>query len=278
MPSANGGARAQVDRMRPSNRGRAGRALRLLATDPGKVFRRLARLFRPMPQPYRDRFSMTLREWLVHHQTRVVFDHCHWMGVPSLKNPLDAWVYQEMLFELKPERLLEIGSAAGGSTLFFAHLMDLIGTGQVVSVDIDRSGFLARHPRITEVTGDSASAEVISRVHDLCRGHATMLVHDGDHSKGAVLRDLEAYQDLIPPGGAIVVEDGVQDLFRPGDGLGTFEEGPLAAVDEFLRRHPDFSVDATRERYIATYNPRGFLKRAGASASAARQRLDSTSS
>jgi cephalosporin hydroxylase len=277
MAAGNEDARAQLERMRPSHRGRVGRALHLLATDPRQAFRRMARLLRPMPQPYRDRFSMTLREWLVHHQTRVVFDQCHWMGVPSLKNPLDAWVYQEMLFELRPERLVEIGSAAGGSTLYFAHLMDLIGTGEVVSIDVDRSGFVARHPRIVQVTGDSGSAEVIARIHDLCRGRATMLVHDGDHSKGAVLRDLEAYQDLIAPGGAIVVEDGVQDLFRPGDGLGTFEEGPLAAIDEFLRRHPDFSVDATRERYVATYNPRGFLKRAGGRASA-RQGLDSSSS
>jgi len=261
VASGEGDARAGLERMRPAHGGRVGRALRMLASDPGQLVRRMVRFLRPMPQPYRRRFSMSLRQWLVHHQTRVVFDQCHWMGVPSLKNPLDAWIYQEMLFELRPECLLEIGSAAGGSTLFFAHLMDLLGHGQVVSLDVDRSGFRVRHPRITVVTGDSGSPEIVDRVHGICRGRATMLVHDGDHRKRAVLRDLEAYAGLVPAGGALVVEDGVMDLFRPGDGLGTFEEGPLAAVEEFLRRHPEFEVDAARERYVATYNPRGFLKR-----------------
>ena len=86
---------------------------------------------------YSERFQMTLREWLIYHHKDIVYDKCTWMGVRALKNPFDAWIYQEIIYEVKPDVIVEIGSAEGGSTLFFANLLDLLGSGTVVSVDID---------------------------------------------------------------------------------------------------------------------------------------------
>jgi cephalosporin hydroxylase len=143
--------------------------------------------------------------------------------------------------------------------------MDLLGHGQVVSVDIDRTHFKVSHPRIVQVTGDSRSDDVVSRVRALCAGKTVMAIHDGDHRRDAVLSDLETYCDLVSPGSYFVVEDGIIDLFRPGDGLGSYEPGPLAAADEFLARHPEFERDSGRERYLMTYNPGGFLRRRGQS-------------
>ena len=118
------------------------------------------------------------------------------MGVRVLKNPLDLWIYQEILHRVRPDRLVEIGSYEGGSTLFFAHLFDLLGHGTVISIDRDRARFEVGHPRIVAVTGDCAAPEVVAKVTDLCRGHKVVLVHDGEHTKeraGQVLRMVDTF-------------------------------------------------------------------------------------
>ncbi len=130
-----------------------------------------------------------------------------------------------------------------------------------ISVDIDRSRFHVTHDRIRTVTGDSAAAETLRQVGALCEGKRGLVIHDADHNKGPVLRDLRAYARFVALGSYLIVEDGIVDLFRPGDGLGWFAEGPLAAVEQFVRENPNFVVDSTRERYVLTYNPKGFLKR-----------------
>lgn len=183
------------------------------------------------------------------------------MGVRALKNPLDAWVYQEIIHDVKPDVIVEIGSYEGGSTLFFANMLDLLGHGTVISIDIDRSKYRVNHERIVAITGDSSAPDTIARVIELCRGRAVLVVHDGNHNKEQVLRDLQAYSKLVSVGSYFIVEDGIVDLFDPGDGIGQQKEGPLLAVEEFLRGNSNFVADLERERYILTYNPRGFLRR-----------------
>jgi cephalosporin hydroxylase len=183
------------------------------------------------------------------------------MGVRALKNPFDAWIYQEILHEVQPDVVVEIGSNEGGSTLFLAHLLDLIGKGLVVSVDIDRSRFRVSHDRIVTVTGDSSAEATLNQVARLCEGKRGLVIHDANHNKEPVLRDLHAYERFVAIGSYLIVEDGIVDLFRPGDGLGWFAEGPLAAVEQFVREKPNFQIDSNRERYVLTYNPKGFLRR-----------------
>jgi cephalosporin hydroxylase len=183
------------------------------------------------------------------------------MGVRAAKNPFDSWIYQEILFQVQPDILVEVGSLEGGSTLFFAQLMDLIGKGAVVSVDKDRSNFQIKHPRVTAITGDSSSSEVVRQVSQICAGKSVLVVHDADHRKEQVLMDLSNYSRLVTIGSYLIVEDGIIDLFTPGDGIATFEEGPLSAIEEFLKLNSDFVIDKNCERYILTYNPNGFLKR-----------------
>jgi cephalosporin hydroxylase len=236
-------------------------ALALARRDPRDAVRKTWRYLRPRRSDYRARLRMTLADWLLYHQHHVSFAECRWMGVKAYKSPLDAWILQEILFEVKPDVVVEIGSAEGGSTLYIASLMDLIGKGKVLSIDIDRTRFAAVHSRNVTLTGDSSSAPIVSQATEVCRGQSVLVVHDGDHRKEPVLRDLEAYAPLVSVGSYLIVEDGVIDLFRPGDGIGGFGDGPLAASEDFLARHPEFEVDASRERYLATYNPRGYLRR-----------------
>ncbi|MBL7068352.1 MAG: class I SAM-dependent methyltransferase [Candidatus Omnitrophica bacterium] len=234
---------------------------KLFIQDPRKFIQDARRFLRPVPGEYRKWSSMSLKDWLLYHQKEIVFDKCHWMGKRAFKNPFDAWIYQEIIYEVKPDLIIEIGSAEGGSTLYFAHLLDIIGKGKIVSIDIERSKFNVRHRRIDVITGDSSSPETVAKVSRLCRGRSVMVIHDGDHSKGQVLKDLKAYSNFVSMGSYLIVEDGIIDLFKPGDGIGTYVDGPYNAVNDFLEDHPNFIVDKERERYIMTYNPRGFLKR-----------------
>lgn len=204
---------------------------------------------------------MTLLDWIEHDEKILKKGQCRWMGVRADKNPLDAWIYQEILFEVRPEVVIEIGSYQGGSTLYLAHLLGLIGDGFVISVDSDRSEYKVRHPRIIEVTGESSSSDVIARVADLCRGRRGLVIQDSDHLKEQVLKDLVNYAPFVAVGSYFIVEDSVEDLFTPFEDVGQFRDGPLAAIEEFLKENRQFEVDVDRERYILSNNPRGFLKR-----------------
>ena len=145
---------------------------------------------------YAARYGMSVADWMIHHQENIVFDHVHWMGVKALKNPLDCWIYQEILWQVRPDVVVEIGSFHGGSTLYFCHLLDLLGHGIVVSVEENRAYFAAKHPRLVEITGNSGEQPVKDQVAALCTGKKTLIVQDADHSKDAVLRDLHLYADL----------------------------------------------------------------------------------
>src|SRR5258706_535826 len=103
---------------------------------------------------YAGKYGMSIADWMIYHQKKNVYDKVRWMGIKTLKNVLDCWIYQEIMWDVKPDVLIEIGSYAGGSTMFFCNIFDLLGFGQVLSVDIDRSLYQAKHPRLLDITGD----------------------------------------------------------------------------------------------------------------------------
>ena len=237
------------------------RGLEIFKENPTRFLGFVRRYFLPRRKEYRKLFRMRLDEWLLYHQRTIGSDKCYWMGVRALKNPCDAWIYQEIIYEVKPDIIVELGSAEGGSTLYFAHLLDLMGKGTVISVDNDRRKYHVKHDRIIEVTGDTAAPETVEEVHKLCRDKSVLIVHDANHKKSNVLKDMQLYSPLVSVNSYLIVEDGIMDLFRPGNGIGSFEYGPLFTIDAFLRDNPNFVVDTERERYIITYNPKGFLRR-----------------
>lgn len=233
-------------------------------------------LFGPARTNYTKRFksweNMTLKEWLLYYHKKIIrnspnakgitISRATWLGVTIQKTPLDAWIYQEIIFKVKPDFIIEIGSYDGGGTMFFASILDLLGHGRVISIDIDRSHYVAKHPRIVNVTGDSGSREVVSRVRELTRGGRVFISHDGDHNTVPVLKDLNLYADLVSVGSYFVVEDGITDMFRAGESLSAaWTGGPLLAIEEFLKTRKDFTIDNECERHLVTYNPSGFLKK-----------------
>jgi len=233
----------------------------MISTDPQKLIQYLKRAIHLPDKRYRSLSQITLADWLRYHNEKIAFNKVSWMGIKTIKNVLDAWICQEIIHEVRPEIIIEIGSLEGGFTLYLSHLLDILGQGKVISLDIDRTYWSVQHPRIIEITGDSASEEIISRVYDLCENKKTMLIHDGNHEEEHVFKDLQSYADLISIGSYIVVEDGLVDVFPPGDGIGQFTPGPLKAIERFLDLDKRFAVDSERERYLLTCNPQGYIKR-----------------
>jgi cephalosporin hydroxylase len=235
-----------------------------------KLFHLVSRRFSPVKknpvralrrEAYDRLYQGSLREWLLYHQKEIVFEQMTWRGARIWKNPMDIWVYQEIIHEVQPDVIVEIGSRYGGSTKFFADMLELCGKGAVISIDPERSEYTLEHPRVVVLTGKSSDPSILSEVERICRGKAVIVIQDGDHSKRQALEDLENYTPFVSVGSYFIMEDGIVDLFHEGDGIGFEEEGPLAATEEFLSRHTNFVVDEKRERYLLTYNPRGFLKR-----------------
>lgn len=233
---------------------------KLLARDPGLFFKKVASWFRPMRADYRHLWNPGLRRWMIRYHQEVLFNKVSWMGATARKMVLDAWVYQQIIYEVKPDFIIEIGNAEGGSTKYLANLLDLLGRGEVIAVDIDHSLFQVDHPRIHLITGDSLAPETLNRVAEIAGGGRGLVIHDGDHSRDHVLRDLRAYARFVGVGSYLIVEDTVIDLFRAGDGLGSVN-GPMAAVEQFVREDTRFHIDASREYFVITFNPRGYMKR-----------------
>lgn len=210
---------------------------------------------------YAKKWNMTLSEWLGYHHHNIHFDKCTWFGHKALKNPFDFWVYQEIIYEVKPDVIIEIGCNAGGSTLFFAQLMELMGKGIVVAIDLFWDRFKVEHKKIVKIKGDSSKRDTFNQVKKYCVGKKVLVIHDGCHSKEHVLKDLELYADLVTKDSYLIVEDGILDIFTVDTFYAALKDGPLSAIEDFLKIDNRFIVDESREKYILTYNPKGYLKR-----------------
>ena len=213
--------------------------------------------------------AVPLIAWLNYHQTEILGKQCYWLGHRALKNPMDAWVYQEIIHEVRPDIIIELGNKNGGSTLFLASMCDLLGHGRVIGIDINHDNFTVQHPRIELITGDCSDSNVLGAVKQACAGQQVMVIHDADHRRDAVLRDLRNYAPFVNPGSYLIVEDGILGIrgFWGSDqrGLAPFllpnNDTPLQAIKEFLRENPDFVIDHSQEKYILTSNYMGYLRR-----------------
>jgi cephalosporin hydroxylase len=181
-----------------------------------------------------------------------------WLGTPVLKCPLDLWVYQEMITELRPSLIVELGTYRGGSALFFAQLCDLVGTGSVITIDAVPAR-VPDHNRITYLTGSTVSAATLERVRAEVDGRGPVLVVlDSNHTRDHVLAELRLYADLVTVGSYLIVEDSNINghPVLPGNG-----PGPTEAIETFLQEDHRFEIDRSREKHLLTMHPGGFLKR-----------------
>jgi cephalosporin hydroxylase len=187
------------------------------------------------------------------------FNNTCWLGIPAQKTPLDLWVFQELIHRLQPDVIVETGTYKGGSSYFYASLCDLIGKGRVVTIDIEDYPGKPKHGRITFLHGSSTAPETLRKVRSLIQpGEKVMVFLDSAHSERHVREELLLYSPLVTPGSYLIVED---THFNGHPILPKHGPGPWEAVESFLRSHPNFTADRSQEKFLLTFNPRGFLKR-----------------
>ncbi|MBI3651787.1 MAG: class I SAM-dependent methyltransferase [Acidobacteria bacterium] len=185
--------------------------------------------------------------------------HTYWLGVQVLKCPLDLWIYQEIIAELQPDVIIETGTYKGGSAWFMAHILDLIGKGEIFTIDVADDLARPAHPRIHYVKGSSTDEQLL---HTLMNPRPTdetrLIILDSLHTKAHVLKELHLWSPFVSPNSYLIVED---TNINGHPTYPTFGAGPYEAVEEFFKMNSDFMVDTSREKFLMTFNPRGFLKR-----------------
>lgn len=199
--------------------------------------------------------------------------HFEWLGRPIIQYPQDMVAMQEIIWEVKPDLIIETGIAHGGSLIFYASLLEMLGRGRVLGVDIDirkhNRELIEAHSfykRITMIEGSSVDPRVFSRVAKIAKKNKKVLVAlDSSHAHDHVLQELHAYSPFVSRGSYLVVFDTLVERMPAGSFPNRpWDKGsnPATAVDAFLKRNKNFIVDRDIEdKLLITAAPGGYLKR-----------------
>ena len=197
-----------------------------------------------------------------------------WMGRPIIQYPQDMVAMQEIIWEIKPDIIIETGIAHGGSLIYYASILELIRHGEVLGIDIDirqhNRNEIEKHPmfrRITMIEGSSIDDETVKKVRDIVQGKSKVIVClDSNHTHDHVLRELELYASMVSIGSYIVVFDTIVEFLpenyfsqkRPW-GIGN---NPKSSIDAFLQTNNNFIIDTSIDnKLLISVAPGGYLKR-----------------
>jgi cephalosporin hydroxylase len=193
----------------------------------------------------------------IHYRTK-------WLGISTLENPCDMWAIQEIIAETRPDFIVETGTYKGGGAIYYASILQFVNpAGKVITVDIkpqfdDAAKLELFRERVEFIEGSSVSDEVIRKVSERVRGARVLVTLDSDHHMSHVLNELRLYSRLVSPGCYLIV----QDTSHNGYPLRTaYGKGPMEALEQFLSENRDFEPDASREKFLLTFHPKGYLKR-----------------
>lgn len=195
-----------------------------------------------------------------------------WMGRPIIQYPQDMIAMQEILWDVRPDLIVETGIAHGGSLVYYASLCELMGHGEVLGIDIDIRAHnreaIESHPmfkRISLLQGSSTDPAIAQQVVTQTAGKRVLVVLDSNHTHDHVLAELEIYAPLVSVGSYCVVFDTVVEDLPPGlypDRPWDVGNNPKTAVHEFLQRDDRFEIDRDIEAKIQiTVAPDGYLRR-----------------
>ena len=195
-----------------------------------------------------------------------------WMGEPSLQTPEDLITFQEIIFKTRPEYLVEVGVAWAGSLLFYATIMEAIGKGKIIGIDIfmpdDLKERIMAHPlshRIELLNVSSIDSRTLELLKEKVKGTTDVMVHlDSDHTCEHVLKELKLYQSLVGEGHYMVCGDTIIEYFpdqkhRPREW--SRGNSPKTALDLFLEDNDRFEVDRSYDKKrLMSNQPGGYLK------------------
>jgi|TARA_B110000014_G_scaffold251866_1_gene229545 cephalosporin hydroxylase len=198
--------------------------------------------------------------------------HFTWLGRPIIQYPQDILIIQELIWKIKPDLVIETGIARGGSLIFTASILELIGKGNVIGIDVDirkhNREEIEKHPmfkRIKMIEGSSIDKKIVKKIFKLAERKKKILVLlDSSHTHSHVLEELKSYSPLVNKGSYVVVFDTVlEDMPKNSFPNRPWDKGdnPKTAVKEFVKKSNRFKIDVDIERKLMiTSNPSGFLK------------------
>ena len=190
-----------------------------------------------------------------------LFKQMKFLGVPSCQNPCDNWVMQEIISEVKPDYIIETGTYKGGTSLYYATILEKVNKrGRVITVDINpklkheikqAAGYKVFRDHVDVIRGDSASTETIKKISKIVNrvsNPKVLVTLDSLHTKEHVSKELALYSPFVSKGSYIVVQD-------------TLAFGLMETIKQFLKENKNFKIDYSREKFMLTYYPSGYLKR-----------------
>jgi cephalosporin hydroxylase len=190
-----------------------------------------------------------------------------WLGHDIMKTPMDMVIIQEIIFDTQPDVIIETGTFHGGSALFMATILDSIGKGIIYTIENEEKEdvTLPKHERIKYLKGNSVSDGIVNQIKSEVNGvKSVMVCLDSDHNKDNVLKEMDMYSPLVSVGNYLIVDDtNINYIINVTDGYGKrlYEKGPREAVVEFLKTHYEFDIDMSKEKFMLTFNPCGYLRR-----------------
>ena len=225
-------------------------------------------------QSSNDPITKCASEFITHAVKSQYLYNFSWMGIPIIQFPQEIAAIQEIIWDVKPDLIIETGIAHGGSIIFSASMLELLGgDGKVVGIDIDIRSHnrveIEKHPmfkRVILIEGSSVSDETFKKVKEVCKGRKKILVIlDSNHTHEHVMNELKLFAPLVSVGSYLIVldtiiEDLPDELFS--DRTWAKGDNPKTAVHQFLKTSKDFVIDKKIEsKLLITVAPDGYLKR-----------------
>ena len=197
--------------------------------------------------------------------------HFKWLGLPIIQFPQDILAVQEIIWKTKPELIIETGIARGGSMIFLASMLELLGKGKVIGIDIDirkhNKNEIEKHflfKRIRKFQGSYTDSKIFNKIKKITKNKKTMVILDSNHTQQHVLKELEMYSKLVSKNCYLVVFDSIiEEMSNSFSSKRPWGKGnnPKTAIREFLKKNSHFIIDKEiQNKLLITVAPDGFLK------------------
>ena len=207
----------------------------------------------PTPVPEELEAAFTEAVW-----RSLPWTNTSWLGRRVTTAPTDLLAYQEIIADVRPSWIVEIGAGDGGRSLFLASICELVGHGEVLAIDEELDSELPSHPRLRYLSGTAQDDTVRDEVGRRVGEDTALIVLGACADRATTVGQFKAYASLVPVGSYVVVTDTIVNGHPVWPAFGA---GPLEAVKQILANDGRFVADPLMEKYSLTFNPGGFLRR-----------------